>query len=213
MNSFGYGGTNAHAVLDDAYNYLSARGIIAKHNTVCSPPRLGESFPSKNALAPNLSARGSHGNGSNGYSEDGQPKVFIWSASEEGGLQRLAATYQEHLLKAHNYRNGYLDSLAYTLSNKRSNLPWKSFFVARSVSNLQDDLVSKLSRPVRSSLQNLNLGFVFTGQGAQWHAMGRELFAYPTFRESLYAAQNYMHMLGSEWSLTGMLLLQTCLLC
>jgi acyl transferase domain-containing protein len=207
VNSFGYGGTNAHAVLDDAYNYLSARGIIAKHSTVCSSPRLGELFPYKNALPPNLSARESHGNGSNGYSENELPKVFIWSSSEEIGLRRLAATYQEHLLKAHNYRNGYLDSLAYTLSNKRSNLPWKSFFVAKSVSDLQDGLISKLSRPVRSSLQILNLGFIFTGQGAQWYAMGRELVAYPTFRKSLYAAQDYMHMLGSEWSLTGMFLL------
>ncbi|KAJ2892889.1 hypothetical protein MKZ38_009267 [Zalerion maritima] len=46
------------------------------------------------------------------------------------------------------------------------------------------------------------LAFVFTGQGAQWYAMGRELYAHPAFRESLEAAEQYLSMtLGSPWNL------------
>ena len=36
MNSFGFGGTNSHAVLDDAYNYLRERGLVGNHYTLAS---------------------------------------------------------------------------------------------------------------------------------------------------------------------------------
>lgn len=61
---------------------------------------------------------------------------------------------------------------------------------------------SGISKPVRVR-KPLALGFVFTGQGAQWHAMGRELLVYPVFRESIEAADEYMKILGSPWSLLG----------
>jgi hypothetical protein len=32
--SFGYGGGNAHCVLDDAYHYLKEHGLSGGHNTV-----------------------------------------------------------------------------------------------------------------------------------------------------------------------------------
>jgi acyl transferase domain-containing protein len=37
INSFGFGGTNAHVVIDDAYHYLQSRRLQARHNTVFSP--------------------------------------------------------------------------------------------------------------------------------------------------------------------------------
>ena len=48
------------------------------------------------------------------------------------------------------------------------------------------------------------LGFVFNGQGAQWHAMGRELIAtYPMFTESLRKADIILKEFGAPWSLEG----------
>lgn len=191
MNSFGYGGSNAHAVLDDAYNYMKSREITGKHCTVRSPPRI-EDWPT--ASPPMVDS-----------SPKPRTRLFVWSASEEAGLKRLATSYHEHLQTLADHSDTYLDKLSYTLSTKRSNLLWKSFLLAESVSDLQQNLLSRLSTPVRSFSRDLNLGFVFTGQGAQWFDMGRELIIYPIFRNSLQSAEAYLKTLGCEWSLTGMI--------
>lgn len=50
------------------------------------------------------------------------------------------------------------------------------------------------------------ISFVFTGQGAQWSGMGRELLGYPVFRTSLEQATKYLQTLGCSWSLIEELL-------
>lgn len=134
-------------------------------------------------------------------------RIFVWSASDEGGLNRLATSYQKYLQRVRDdvYSEKFLGNLAYTLSNRRSNLPWKSSLVARTVADLQKGLSGgNLPRPVRSSSSlQPTLSFIFTGQGAQWYAMGRELLTYPTFRNSLQRAEEYLQLLGCKWRLIG----------
>ena len=38
MNSFGFGGSNSHCVVDDAYHFLKTRGLVGNHCTVIEPP-------------------------------------------------------------------------------------------------------------------------------------------------------------------------------
>ena len=64
--------------------------------------------------------------------------------------------------------------------------------------------LEEMPKPVRSSTA-LNIGFVFTGQGAQWYAMGRELLSHQTFRQSLKDATAYLGSLKCSWSLLGTL--------
>ncbi len=178
-------------VVDDAYHYLKSRGFAAKHHSVEFPPGSsnGSSVPVGSLSTPYRS------------------RLYVLSTSDEGGLNRLAASYEKLLQDAHHemYSDRYLDNLAYTLSDRRSNLPWKCFLVAHSIDSVREGLTtSQLSKPVRaSSGLHTILGFIFTGQGAQWYAMGRELLIYPTFQNSLRSAEKYFQTLGSKWLLIG----------
>ena len=134
----------------------------------------------------------------------GRPKLLVWSAADEDGISRLVSIYSDHFAQLCSGDGGsqdYLEGLACTLATRRSSLPWKSFAVASDVFSLTE-LRTKLSQPSRSA-DTLGLGFIFTGQGAQWHAMGRELLIYPVFRNSLLTAGEELRGQGCQWSLLG----------
>ena len=98
-----------------------------------------------------------------------------------------------------------MDRLAFTLCHRRSLLEWREAVSASTASELSDALASTAGDPTRPS-GNTNIGFVFTGQGAQWSAMGRELLHYTVFEETLQQADGILSSLGAKWSLLGTLL-------
>lgn len=204
MNSFGFGGANAHAILDDPYNYLRLHALHGKHSTLEVPPssqsltrKTGNSPESFDDIAATVTEN---------HRAEPKPRLFVWSAAEESGLKRLAKAYGNYLQNrsSHADQNAFLANLAYTLAEKRSHLQWKSLVVASSI----DDLRQTLARgflTTTSSARTPNLSFIFTGQGAQWYAMGRELLDYPVFRRSLKDAEVFFKNLGCAWTLIGML--------
>jgi acyl transferase domain-containing protein len=176
-NSFGYGGTNAHAILDDASSYLKGRGISA---------------------APHVASHGRSG-----------PRLFVLSAQDREGLKRVKEPLAEYVkLKNDKCNNNpketekVLSQLAYTLSDRRSRLQWKTFAVASSLDKLAQTLIDDENPAlVAQSSRQPRLGFVFTGQGAQWAGMGMELMAYPVFRDCVTAADHYLQdVCGCPWS-------------
>ena len=96
-----------------------------------------------------------------------------------------------------------MDRLAFTLCHRRSLLEWREAISASTISELSNVLSSTAGNHSRLSGKP-TIGFAFTGQGAQWFAMGRELLYYPVFAESLQEADHILAGLGAKWSLLGM---------
>lgn len=135
-----------------------------------------------------------------------KPKVFFLSAFDEDGVKRNAAELAKYLNRRTTQsvlHDHLLDDISFTLSKKRSQFPWRSFVMASSVKELAWNMAeSNFAKPTRTT-RVPEVEFVFTGQGAQYQAMGRELMVYPVFQESVEEASDYIRRLGSPWSLLG----------
>ena len=198
INSFGFGGSNCHCVLDDAYNYLQIHKLQGRHTTRDAPPSLtSQSIDrGREACAQRRTPSSTLDNS--------QPTLLVWSSYDEGGTNRNGTTLGRYL-QARTHIEGadsLLKKLAYTLSEKRSNLAWKSCAVVSSLQDAAENLDTKVSKPTLSA-ESPSLTFIFTGQGAQWTGMGLELMKFDVFRESLQSAQEYFKTLGCEWLLIG----------
>lgn len=202
VNSFGFGGTNAHAVIDDAYHYLESNRLAGNHCTVQSPPAPETLLPYTNGKPY-----------TNGFLKtEESPQLLIWSAADEEGPQRLAQAYSKYFLaKGKRHNTKIIRDAAFTLNTRRTPLPWKAYVVANSAKDLENLEELIIREPGASPTLKQNLGFIFTGQGAQWYAMGRELMAYPIFKNSLMQADAAVKGLGCEWSIIGKI--STLLLC
>lgn len=185
MSSFGYGGSNAHVILDDAYNYLSRRGLQGLHQSVGG----------------NDSNNGVTSGNSNGATPPGSAYAILpLSAADSDGTKRQAEALQS-FLASQSSDSGFLSDLAYTLSSRRSLLNFRSFAIVSSVADGAEHLAEAASPSVFSSTSSApDLCFVFTGQGAQYARMGTGLLGYNVFRQSLEDCDAYLKTLGSTWS-------------
>ena len=178
VNNFGYGGANAHVIMEDYSSYLNS--------TAKSRP-VGVANGDTTQIKPKLDSR-----------------VIMLSAKDEVAAKAMVANLKNYLEKnKFDDEEAFLDDLAYTLGQRRSIFPWMSAVPAQSIKHLISTIDAGKMVPIKSG-DAPKLGFVFTGAGAQWWAMGRELIdAYPVFRNSLLKSQAYFKELGAPWQLLG----------
>ncbi|TLD10619.1 hypothetical protein PgNI_05131 [Pyricularia grisea] len=126
--------------------------------------------------------------------------LFVLSSKEAKVTRRMTTRVADHLTTSSNQPN--LQDLAYTLSHRRTHFPWRTAMSASSLTELADALNNVAKTTIANGLKSaLKVAFVFNGQGAQWYAMGRELSAYATFRQSMARADAALRRLGAQWSL------------
>ncbi|KAI0593381.1 hypothetical protein F4775DRAFT_607795 [Biscogniauxia sp. FL1348] len=114
-----------------------------------------------------------------------QPQLLVFSANHPQSLKTMIESYQTYLEK----NPDSLADVAYTLANRREHLPHRSFVV--STPDLPGSAAAPTAPPKAG--QKPNLVMVFTGQGAQWPQMGRELVrTNPIFKETIQALDKHL---------------------
>lgn len=183
VNSFGFGGSNAHVIIDEAPGYLLEKRLKANHSSM------------------DITSLG-HDRGSD--KERHQVRLFCYSASDKAGVSRVMDTHIPILESIRQDTEDYLLNYSYTLGCRRSNLEWKGYIVAASMA----ELVNKMGDFDATCATRLllkkqpKLAFVFCGQGAQWAQMGKDLLSFNTYATSLREASCFLQIaLGSRFDL------------
>ncbi|RAL13057.1 type I polyketide synthase [Aspergillus homomorphus CBS 101889] len=167
INNFGYGGANAHVIVESPENMLLPM------------------TPSSNTHTPNPKKRS---------------RMFVLSAKDPAAVRTMGENLQKYVAALTSEdEEQVLDQLAFTLGQRRTRFPWTTAWSGSSLSEIHATLDS--ARSAQRSTRAPRVGMVFTGQGAQWFAMGRELFgAYPVFRQTMHEIDACLKTMGATWS-------------
>lgn len=211
MNSFGFGGSNAHIILDDAFHYLQDRGLAGNH---CSASVVGAVKGDDFLVAANAINRSVEFKGIN-HPVNGNrvalkattnlldlPKLLVWTAASEKAAKRMVQDYKDFYKNQVSSNPDKLNKLGFALTSRRSQMLWRSFAVVKGQEMVPLGEELSPTKPIRSSA-DVELAFVFTGQGAQYAGMGLDLIRYPVFATALQHIDDVYRSLGCEWKLLG----------
>ncbi|KAI0102813.1 hypothetical protein GGR51DRAFT_550282 [Nemania sp. FL0031] len=231
INSFGFGGSNGHVIIDHAsilsLDYTSPRSDygLRKHDVLNGYSNGTNGDEAAKIAFASCNVNGNH-HGKEARSRVHQPHQPIIKPPKMIGVAN-AITRRFVLLpfSAHNesslsenidalsqclYQYSIAD-VAYTLGAKRSDLPYKSFRVADTAVPDSSPLSIERKPGLQPSLnqhQAGNLAFIFTGQGAQWHGMGMQLFEYRVFRVVIEYLDSILRALPTApptWSISSVI--------
>lgn len=228
INSFGYGGANGHIVLESADSYLPQDHLLNRtngdltngfhangvHVNDVHTNGVHKNGVHTNGLPTNglhtncLPTNGTHTNGvqtngihSKGIScpEGNELLVLPVSAASANSLKTLVQQISQTVSQCDSMET--LQSIAHTLSKGRDHLRYRNFLVAS-----YDEASGKLTATAEESaniatVDPLPFGFVFTGQGAQYAGMAKELLSQSQhFRNTIHDLDNVLQALPAPYT-------------
>lgn len=111
------------------------------------------------------------------------PLLMILSANTQDSLKKQVMNFQTYL--AGNHEEARAD-IAYTLSQRREHLPYRTFIITSASTDCTSDTVKQPPALVKVPANSPPITMVFSGQGAQWPEMGRDLIQDdPEFRKDI----------------------------
>lgn len=118
------------------------------------------------------------------------PQLLLFSANTQNSLTRQIDNYKTWIEQNQNK----VSDLAYTLARKRTHLPFRAFAIAK------NSVIESVSQPTDTkSSTPPNVIMVFTGQGAQWPQMGRELLeSNKVFKSSIRSLDRKLQAISGE---------------
>ncbi|KAF6832303.1 polyketide synthase [Colletotrichum plurivorum] len=184
INNFGFGGANAHVILEE-YRPESVAGLLA----------------SCNGMASSVAVNGHPKVNGHPQVNEHDPRVTNGMNGENGFRGEETSSALQHTKSNGHYVGAMMapdsaDGRVFVLYGKDE----------ASCQSREALEGSKLAA-ARIPSQPPRLGFVFNGQGAQWYAMGRELIhRYDVFRASIEQMGVHIREMGATWSLMDELL-------
>ncbi|GKZ24851.1 putative Hybrid PKS-NRPS biosynthetic cluster [Aspergillus brasiliensis] len=187
VNSFGFGGTNAHVIVE------------GYQPEIHGPASAGDAAQT----------------GEQGCDLATLP--FVFSAHSQTALFAIVARFHSVLRTS---KSVDLHHLAWTLACRRSSHPFRAIFTGSTRSDLLAAMDASLKKVVQDPSADLGIRLttsarrprilgIFTGQGAQWATMGKELILRcAIFRDAIEKLDGYLQLLedGPDWSLKEELL-------
>ena len=176
VNSFGFGGSNAHVVLEETKSWARPTHVSSFKN----PNELDDFFADDEVASDS-------------------PSVLVYSANDENSLLNYVETLRRHLI----YPAVRIDlqDLAFTLSKRRTHHLHRGFIITnKAIFDSRALIMGK------RSVEPPRIGFVFTGQGAQWPRMGKLLVQhFPLASRLLRHLDSVLQtcLLPPSWSFIG----------
>ncbi|KAM5467173.1 Type I Iterative PKS [Microsporum ferrugineum] len=128
------------------------------------------------------------------------PRLLVLSANSQNALQNQIKNLNSYVES----RPGISNDLCFTLGSRREHLKHRAFTVLK-----DEKTIDAANFETSSSTKERSIVFIFTGQGAQWPGMGRQLLLeFDTFQSDIRAMDRALKALQDPpyWSIEEELL-------